>query len=202
MVSTDQCGFNEVHPGHEHYVGGLRRECRGRGGWVQTYTGKAFYLTEPDPSQIDPVDIAHALSMICRYGGHVSRFYSVAEHSVLISRALPRELALRGLLHDATEAYVGDVVRPLKHLLPEYRRIEDRLMNAICARFGIPWVFPPEVKEADNRILRDERAALMTDPPQPWDLPENVEPLGVRIECWSPQEAKERFLAELEALTS
>jgi hypothetical protein len=85
-----------------------------RGDWMQTFTGRAFYPLDPRPEDIDPVDIAHALSLICRYGGHSSRFYSVAEHCVLMSHAVAPEHALWALLHDATEAYLGDMIRPLK----------------------------------------------------------------------------------------
>ena len=87
-------------------------------GWVQTVTGKAFYPLKPDPSLISIEDIAWALSMQCRFAGHVLHFYSVAEHCVYISNSVPMEDALWGLLHDATEAYLTDVPRPLKPLMP------------------------------------------------------------------------------------
>lgn len=172
-----------------------------RGDWMQTYTGRAFYPMAPLAEDVDPEDIAHSLGLICRYGGHVRTFYSVAEHCVLMSYAVRPVNALWALLHDATEAYVGDMVRPLKHAMPAYREAEDRLMLAICDRFGLSYRCPHEVKAADNRILRDERDALMSTPPLPWLSIEQVEPLGVKIEGWSPAEAKERFLIRLDALT-
>lgn len=174
---------------------------RPRGDWMQTFTGRAFYPMDPHPDDVDPRDIAHALSMICRYGGHVQAYYSVAEHCVLMSHAVAPENALWALLHDATEAYVGDMVRPLKHAMPAYRQAEDRLMGVICGRFDIERTCPAEVKAADNRILRDERDALMADPPLPWTSVEDVPALGVRIHGWSPAEAECRYLARLAELT-
>jgi uncharacterized protein len=171
-----------------------------RGDWMQTYTGRAFYVMSPAAEDIDPVDVAHALALICRYGGHVNRFYSVAEHCVLMSHAVAPENGLWALLHDATEAYVGDMIRPLKHAMPTYREAEDRLMTVICDRFGLDHACPDEVKAADNRILRDERAALMAVPPLPWSSIENVRPLGVRIEGWLPVEAERRYLDRLHEL--
>jgi hypothetical protein len=169
---------------------------RERGDWMQTYTGRAFYPTAPLAEDIDPLDIAHALSLLCRYGGHVNRFYSVAEHCVLMSHAVAPVNALWALLHDATEAYLVDIPRPLKSSLPEYRRIEDRLAVVIAEVFGLPPICPGEVKLADARILLDERAALMASPPQPWAV-DRLLPLGVEIHGWSPVEAEERFLARL-----
>jgi hypothetical protein len=173
-----------------------------RGDWMQTFTGRAFYTMAPHADDVDPVDIAHALGLICRYGGHVTRFMSVAEHCVLMSEAVSPENALWALLHDATEAYVGDMVRPLKHAMPAYREAEDRLMLVICDRFGIGYDCPAEVKSADNRILHDERAALMAPSPLPWKSIEDVPPLGVQVEGWSPAVAEERYLSRLAELTA
>ncbi len=168
-----------------------------RGNWMQTFTGRAFYPLDPQVGDVDPVDIAHALSMICRYGGHVQTFFSVAEHCVLMSYAVAPEHALWALLHDATEAYVGDMVRPLKHAMPEYRAVEDRLMAVICDRFGLGHECPAEVKQADLRILRDERDALMGAAPMPWLSIEDVPALGVDVQCWAPAVAKRRYLDRL-----
>lgn len=157
-----------------------------RGGWMQTFTGRQFFPLSPEPLDIDVRDIAHALAMICRYGGHTNRFYSVAEHCVLMSEAVAPEHALWALLHDATEAYVGDMVRPLKQHMPDYCAAEDRLMAVIADRFGLDGSVPPdEVKDADNRILLDERAALLPHPPAAW-AQDHLEPLGVTISGWQP----------------
>jgi hypothetical protein len=179
----------------------LPAETTERGDWMQTYTGRAFYPLAPQPDDIDPADIAHALAMLCRYGGHVTHFYSVAEHCVLMSQAVAPENALWALLHDATEAYMGDMIRPLKHAMPAYRQAEDRLMATICDRFGLGHDCPAEVKTADNRILRDERSALLVSPPLPWNSIENVPALDVRIEGWSPVKAECLYLNRLCELT-
>ncbi len=171
------------------------------GGWMLTFTGRAFYPLDPRADNIDIIDVAHALSMICRYGGHVRRFYSVSEHCVLMSRAVPPADALWALLHDATETYMGDMIRPLKRQLPEYAAAEDRLMLVICDRFGLPYQCPPSVKAADTRSLRDERDALNTPPPMPWVASENVPALGVPIVGWSPEHAKRAFLDRYTELT-
>lgn len=173
----------------------------GRGDWMQTFTGRRFYPLDPRAGDVDPSDIAHALGMICRFGGHLSRFYSVAEHSVLVSRAVDRRYALRGLLHDAGEAYVGDMVRPLKRSMSAYCTAEERVMAAICEKFGIPAKAPcaeqQAVKTVDLRILLDERDALMAPCRHPWASLEGVEPLGVRIEGWAPDVAAMAFLDRL-----
>jgi len=173
-----------------------------RGDWMQTFTGRAFYPLAPEVQDIDSRDIAHALSLLCRYGGHVGRFYSVAEHCILISEAVAPADALWALLHDATEAYLGDMIRPIKRAMPTYRAVEDHLMEIICKRYGItPGPMPPGVKDADNRILLDERSVLLGIPPQTWGSVENLESLGVTIHAWSPKQAEARYLKHLKELT-
>jgi hypothetical protein len=170
---------------------------------MQTYTGRAFYPMTPRAEDVDIRDIAHALSLICRYGGHTRRFYSVAEHCWLMSYAVPLEHALKALLHDATEAYVGDMVRPLKHQLPAYMEAEDRVWTEITARFGITQDMPACVKQADNRILLDERAALLTPPPHAWVADEQqATPLGVRVNAWAPDVAELWYLQRFHELTN
>jgi hypothetical protein len=160
--------------------------------WMQTYTGKQFWPLNPIIEDINIEDIAHALSMQCRYGGHVRKFYSVAEHSVLVSENVPPKDALWGLLHDATEAYLVDVPRPVKRQLSEYATIERNLMDAICLCFGLDYEMPDSVKAADNSILMDEREELMSTPPADWGY--NEPPLGIIMPCWPPCEAKINFL--------
>lgn len=171
-----------------------------RGSWLQTYTGLQFYPMDPDPGAVEIADIARALSMQCRYNGHVSEFYSVAEHCVLVSRLVPAEDALWGLLHDATEAYVGDMIRPLKNHMPAYREAEARVMAAISERFGLKGAMPLSVKEADNRVLLDEKARLLGSGPAPWDVP--GEAYGIEIRAWSPAEAEAAYIARFEELAS
>lgn len=172
-----------------------------RGAWMQTYTGRQFYPLDPRAQDVHPADIAHALSLLCRYGGHVDRFYSVAEHCFLLSHAVAPRHALWALLHDATEAYVGDMVRPLKHQLPEYCAAEDLVMVAVAERFGLRGQMPDEVKEADSRILLDERAALMSCTRHPWvQDTDGTEPLGVQITGWDPRFAEDMYTRRLNEL--
>lgn len=173
----------------------------GNGGWMQTFSGKPFVVMDPKPEMISATDIAHSIAMQCRYNGHVKFFYSVAEHCLLTSYMVPAEDALWALLHDATEAYVGDMVRPLKRSMPDFVAAEDRVMEAIAIHFGLdlPARMPESVRQADNLILMDERAALLTAPPQAWE--HEAEPAGMEIVGYSPAIAKELYLSRLEELT-
>lgn len=135
---------------------------------ILTHSGQYFDLADPQPDMIRIEDIAHALSHICRFTGHTRHFYSVAEHSVLVSCCVPRELAMQGLLHDATEAYVNDIAAPLKLLLPDYRAIEARVWTAIAERFGLPLELDPLVKDADLSMLTAERRHLMPPTADRW----------------------------------
>jgi hypothetical protein len=137
----------------------------GRGDWMQTATGRQFWPMDPRPHEVFIEDIAHALSMICRFGGHCRRFYSVAEHSVLIARAAASEHKRWALLHDASEAYIGDQIRPLKKHLAAYREAEQKIMRAICVRFGLHLDQPASVKALDLALLMDERDQSMAEPP-------------------------------------
>lgn len=172
---------------------------RRRGDWMQTATGRQFWPMDPRPSEVCIEDVAHALAHQCRYAGHCRRFYSVAQHSVLVSEAVPPEHALWGLLHDASEAYLVDVPRPVKPYLSGYKAAERRVMEAVCVHFGLPREMPATVKVADERILADEAAQLMTPPPASWNLPHP--PLGVWISPIDPADAKALFLARFGELT-
>jgi 5'-deoxynucleotidase YfbR-like HD superfamily hydrolase len=125
---------------------------------------------DPDPAEVDARDIAHALSNICRFSGHVREFYSVAEHCIRVSLELPPDLALAGLLHDASEAYLVDVPRPLKPALEGYQIAEDRLMFMLAGKFGFPWPMPEPVRQADERLLVMEARALINGPLDEWEL--------------------------------
>lgn len=160
--------------------------------WVQTYTGKAFDVQHPRPELINPVDIAHSLSMLCRFNGHCREFYSVAEHSIRVMDILPDELKPWGLLHDAAEAYIGDMTSPIKQLFPLFNQIEELIMVAVCERFGLVYPMPKEVKHADAVLLATEKRDLMEDEPRDWGpLPE---PLEYRIYPLTQYGAKDRFL--------
>lgn len=163
--------------------------------WIATYTGKRLDLLDPKPDQIDLNDIVVALARMPRFTGHTTQFYSVAQHSVLVAWQTPMDLRLQAVLHDATEAYLGDLARPIKALCPGYRAIEDRLWHAIAERFGVPVELRPEVRAADDRLLMTEKRDLLPGSP-PWedDHFEGVEPLGdFLIEPWSERVAHDRF---------
>lgn len=127
---------------------------------ITTVSGKYFDLLKPEEYEYDIHEIASALSNLCRYTGHVNSFYSVAEHSVLVSRLVPDSLALCGLLHDSSEAFVGDVSSPLKKLLPEYQKIEDNIQRAISGHYNLPYPFPVEIHEADKKMYWQERQSI------------------------------------------
>lgn len=134
--------------------------------WLQTFTGKKFDFLNTHESMVDLTDIAHALSTQCRFGGHSKKFYSIAEHSVLVSELLPESLKVAGLMHDAAEAYVGDLVRPLKYLpeiKPVFKKIENNIQRVIHRKFNII-VNPADeklIKEADNMVLRIESEKIL-----------------------------------------
>ncbi|WAB92513.1 phosphohydrolase [Pseudomonas citronellolis] len=157
--------------------------------WILTRTGKRFDLFEPKPEMIDPRDLSHALAHLCRFNGHAARHYSVAQHSYLVSGLVPAQDKLAGLLHDATEAYVGDMVRPLKEQMPAFREVEDRIWQAICARFDLDEELPASVKHADLQALATERRDLMPRHPAEWTCLQGVEPLEACIKPWSIEEA-------------
>lgn len=127
---------------------------------ITTWSGQWFDILKPEDYQYSIEEIAHALSNLCRYTGHTNKFYSVAEHSVLVSRIVPDEFALAGLLHDAGEAYLGDVSSPLKQLLPEYKEIENRVEQSIATWFGFSFPLPPEIKQADVQMYWQERQSV------------------------------------------
>jgi hypothetical protein len=168
------------------------------GSWMRTFTGKRFYPLDLRIDDFDILDIAHSLSMLCRYAGHCQQFYSVAQHSVLVANQLPDHLKLWGLLHDASEAYCVDVPRPLKVLLSDYMDIEDRVMRMIAKKFDLPGRMPAEVKRIDTAILNDESLLLLGVKPGEWQLEEP--PLGIAIDPWSQEVAKETFLTMFDDL--
>ena len=133
--------------------------------YIATKSGHRFVFG--GSGTIDPDDICHALAMLCRYTGHTRTFYSVAEHSVRVrkllhKRGLPRWVQLQGLLHDASEAYLGDVSTPLKYQLPRYQEMERELMARIMERFGLPVEIHPAVKEADHDMFGVEVRRLFS----------------------------------------
>lgn len=170
-----------------------------RGQWMQTFTGRQFWPLDPRPEEIFIEDIAHSLSMQCRYAGHCKKFYSVAEHSILLAEYVPAPFKLWALLHDASETYLLDVIRPLKADLAGYRALEASVMSAVCQRFGLSADMPEVVAEADDRIIGDERSNLSSCTVE-WTY--SPKPLGVKLHHWSPEMAEAVFLGVFRALTA
>jgi 5'-deoxynucleotidase YfbR-like HD superfamily hydrolase len=169
---------------------------------ILTFTGKWFDVLDPDPDRICLEDIAGALSKLCRFGGHCNLFYSVAEHSLLASDLAMRAfdgnimLARWGLLHDASEAYVVDLPRPIKRQIAEYVRIEDKIQEAIAKRFRLPWPMPTEVHECDHALLAEELRVYMPQQPDERLPPRPQQSMRAPLERipLSPIEAQQAFL--------
>lgn len=161
--------------------------------WIQTFSGRRFNPTNPVVDAIVIQDIAHALSLQCRFTGHVRQFYSIAQHCVLVSYLCDEGDRLWGQLHDADEAYIPDLSSPLKHSgkFDNYRECGKTLQRAICKRFGLPEKEPASVKKADMLLLATEARDLMSPLHPDWVQP--VEPLPFKIEPWGPDEAEDRF---------
>jgi hypothetical protein len=166
--------------------------------WIQTHSGRRFDPSHPSADDFDINDIAHALSHLCRFNGHCKRFYSVAEHSVRVSHACAPETALWGLLHDMGEAYVGDLPRPIKAVVPEHERFENDLLTVALPVFGLNLPMPESVKVADDTLLATEARDLMGVDAKTWGITE--EPQDEAIEPWSPEAAKAAFLKRFEEL--
>ena len=175
---------------------------------ILTYAGRAIDPMRATEDDIDLTDIAHSTANLCRYTGHVRKFYSVAEHSVRVSEYIEREtgsisLALTGLMHDASEAYLGDVARPVKdnnEVGRLYKLAEDKLMKLISKKFGTEWPLPEIVGFADYVLLRTEQRDLMPYPNDLYSL-EDEPTLDKVIEPWGPEKAERKFLERYEILT-
>lgn len=132
---------------------------------ISTYTGKEFDLADPQPEMFDIVDIARGLSNQGRFAGHTDKFYSVAQHSTQVADVVEAEFKLAALLHDLSEAYLCDIPAPLKAMLPEYQKVEAKVMQAGLAAFGLDETIPVEVKTADLRMLVTEHNQLRKNLP-------------------------------------
>ena len=178
-----------------------RHEPPRKGNWMATYTGVRFWPLDARGYEIYIRDIAHALAGKTRFGGHARAFYSVAQHSVMVADNLPKEYALIGLMHDATEAYVGDMVRPLKRCMPEFVKAEFALAQVIGKRFGLGSKLaklPAKVVEADGRALMTERRDLINHLDFVWR--EDLEPFEQKITPLSPEDAERLFLRRFREL--
>lgn len=161
---------------------------------IRLRSGLYFDLVDPQPDQFTIRDIAGALSKICRFGGQCEQFYSVAEHCYHCSM-VANSVPLACLLHDAAEAFIGDVVKPLKIMLPEYAKIEQRIETVIARKYGVDFE-QPEVGEIDRAMLIVERKALFSIDGVKWHGEDEVKKLSVWIKAWEPQQAEAKFIQQ------
>ena len=182
-----------------------------RGPWMITFTGRQFHPLDPRADEVDVCDIAHALANICRFGGHSRHHYSVAQHSVLVSHLVPPELALVGLLHDAAEAYVGDMIAPMKlsGRFEEFVHVEQLCWAAVVEAFnlhrfvdGDTLELPAEVKHADLvALVTEARDVMGVEDPRGCGWPD-VDPAKETIYRLAPRTAEGAFQYRLDELWS
>ncbi len=168
-------------------------------GAIQTYTCREFWPLDPRPEDIFIEDIAHALSLLCRFGGHCKEFYSIAQHAVLVSMYCDPKDALWGHSHDDSEGYISDVCSPVKRHkdFEFYKVVESKLMNVICLRFNLPLVQPDSVTRADELVLSAEVRDLMPKPllaSPHWKCQKMDNSCIPTIIPMSPKEAEKAFL--------
>lgn len=167
---------------------------------IKVSAGHYVDLASPDPETIEIKSIAAALSKTCRFGGHCPKYYTVAEHCIhAVGLAFQDHVTcdvLRTiLLHDATEAYVGDVVKPLKAMLPEYQVIESNIEQAVSARFNVDFVrYGDVVKRYDRLMLKAEKIQMWPEDREEWFGFAGLEHRPVNFQYWSPSVAEEEFL--------
>jgi uncharacterized protein len=161
-------------------------------------SGNYFDFEAPETSNYSIDDVAHALSLVCRFGGHCAWHYSVAQHSVHVSQVVEMRFAFQALMHDAAEFAVGDMPKPLKTMLPDYTTIEKRVEADVFRRFNVATPLPPEIKIADYRMLATEQRQVMNNDHE-WS--HRSQPFeNFKIKIWSPQYAKRAFLDRYEEL--
>lgn len=162
--------------------------------YVSTCLGNRFYPAAPNIDDVAVEDIAQGLAYQCRFNGQTQAFYSVAQHSLIVASLVPVHLRLAALLHDAAEAYLGDMVKPLKHFFPTFSVIENKMMAIIGERFAVTTFDTPEIKRADLIALATEKRDLMPNSTEPWPSIKGLEPMTARIVPMEPQKAKAIFL--------
>jgi len=168
--------------------------------WIQTFTGRKFHPANPQPEQICIEDIAHALGLSCRFGGHCTEFMSVADHCVMMSHNVSDELAFTALMHDSAEAYLTDVPRPIKALLHDFMEFEDKVLEVIANKYKFVYPIPEEVKKADLMSLATERRDIMAPIVEEWGSLVGVEPFRDRICPNPPRFAEAAFLVRFKEL--
>ena len=172
-----------------------------KGPSIMLSSGKMFDFLDPHGSDFDIEDVAHGLAHVCRYAGQCRDFYSVAEHSLLVCDMV-KDYAYEALLHDAAEAFIGDVTRPLKQLMPEFKRIEADVEDAVIDRFKMRRDYRKAVKMADLSVLAAEQLQIMAPGCADWALEAGIEPAPIKVRHLTPSEAKHEFLVRFEKLRS
>lgn len=170
--------------------------------YVSTFSGNRFYPLRPHIDKVAIEDIAHGLAYQCRFNGQTKTFYSIAQHSLIVADLVPPPLRLAALLHDAAEAYLGDMVKPLKVLLPEFAALEDKVTAIIAGTYGIDFSDYAPIKRADLIALATEKRDLMPHSAERWAYLDGIAPLPGIIVAMDPGEAKQRFLQRYGELTA
>ena len=204
MIEVSNCLGRTDPPEVAAAVKRFGQETTRKGDWFQTYTGKQFYILDPRPEDFCIEDVAHALSNQCRYNGHTDRFYSVAEHSIILALYVlnnvrqypnPQWVAYKMLMHDGVEAYISDIPRPVKNSIPELEAAELLVELVYAKKFRTSAKLCPPFKELDKRIVVDEKRALMVaGSDHVWEPYNRLVPLGVEIVGLVPEVAERRFL--------
>lgn len=163
--------------------------------YMLTASGKHFDLLDPKPEQVDHHDIFAAISKLCRFTGHCSELYTVGHHSLLVMSLVPEEFRFEALMHDAAEAYTGDVGTPMKVALGDtFREIEHRIEATVREKYGLPVKLSPEVKKADIAALGYEKQEIMPPDHEAWPVLENVTvPVLGSVKLWGLDELRAHF---------
>jgi 5'-deoxynucleotidase YfbR-like HD superfamily hydrolase len=176
--------------------------------WISLLSGGRFNYNKPEESDVTIEDISSALSNVCRFSGHLPRFYSVAQHLVNASKIVPPEHAFTALMHDTAEAFTNDLPTPLKWALPIFKELETKIESAMGEKFDFQFPYPAAVKEADTIMLILEKLYVKEDK-SVWPLYEKydakfVAPFKelVDLESWQPRRAKREFLERYDELKS
>lgn len=167
--------------------------------WIQTYSGKFYQYLKRNAHNIVIEDIAHALSLICRFSGQCREFYSVAQHCCIAHDYADSDIKLETLLHDASEAYISDIPRPIKQIIPEIKELEQFIQVQVASRFKFRWPTMGRIEILDSQLLLAEAQQLF-DHPIAWKI-EGLDPLDIGpLYCWKPKVAETEFLQRFDKL--
>ena len=175
--------------------------------WMETFSGGRYYPLVPEKNAIDIKDIAHSLALMCRFNGHCRFHYSVAQHSLYVSYCLPERLQMAGLLHDAAEAILSDIISPMKQHMDSFRELEQAWLVEIFDALDVPWPSQDEwqhIKFADDHLLVLEAEQLMVSKGKDWVLAgsRHLKMPAIAIRPFQPRDVEKRFLQRYEELKS